>query len=412
MSVVWQRTVDPATVVWVRPDDAVAIGDDLVDVADGATRDEPPWQFLNLQPWSRQRWEPRITAVAEQGPDRLTADRVDARRRQDLLVAGRLTTDVVRGTDRGLLVEARHVGTRECAWQHRVTGPAETNAWSDWLAVTDDAVIVRPTIRGAHRDLLWYPDPASGGVRWSIPWRLDAARPVDDSGSGEVLVLYDPDQPFVVGVDIHAGVPRWRFEVPDGGIPVAVRATEHHVVVCAFPADLNRHLPYMRYDPVPIRLAAQPTLTVTVHDRATGTSLWRHRWPWPEATAMRASVMGVTVAGEVVATQEDGQLHARRIADGVPLWTRPLAELFTKSPVPPARRRIRLKFRGTTRRSEWIWLQQSHGSVGDRTATTADTLIDPLTGELVRLDDVFHVSGDGLALARSRDALTCLALPS
>lgn len=412
MPVAWQRTVDPATLVWVRPDDAVAIGDDLVDLADGTTRDEPPWPFLHLQPWSRQLWEPRRTAVAEQGPDRLNADQVSARRWQNLLVAGRHTTDSVSGTGRGLLVEARYMGTRECAWRHRVSGAAETAAWTDWLAVTDDTVSLRSTLVGEHRDLLRHPDLESGGIRWAIPWRLDVARPVDDCGSGELIVLYDRDQPYVVGVDAQTGVPHWRFEVPDGGIPVAVRATERHVVVCAFPADLNRHLPYQSksYNRRPVVLAAPPALTVTVHDRATGTPLWRHQWPWPSATGILAAGWGMTVAGEAVATQEDGWLHARRIADGASLWTRPLAELFTKSPVPPARRRIRLKFRGSTRRTEWMWLQQFHGSAGDGTATTADTIIQPLTGESVRLDDVIHISGDGLALTRSRDALTCLTL--
>lgn len=109
MSVVWQRLVDPATPVWVR-----------------------------------RRWEPRITAVAEQGRDRLTADRVSARCWKDLLAAGRHATTDGGGTGRGLLAEARHVGTRECAWQHRMTGPAETTAWSDWPAVTDDAVTKSP----------------------------------------------------------------------------------------------------------------------------------------------------------------------------------------------------------------------------------------------------------------------------
>ncbi len=403
MSVVWQRVVDPATYVWVRPDDVVAIGDVLVDLTTGAARDEPPWPFLGLQPWSRQRWEPRIAAIAEQGPAR-QADRVQGRRWRDLLVVGRRT-----GTGPGMLVEARRVGSGERVWQHRLSGLPEVTGWSRWLSVTDGAVMERPDARQVDRDLVRHPDLERGGVRWTLPWQLDAAGPSTGAGTGEVVVLYDSDQPFVVGVDADEGVPRWRYPVPGGGIPVAVRATGRHVVVCAFPADLNRHLPFVSHGPQPpIRLAAPPAMTVTVHDRATGTTLWRHSWPWPETDGILASVEALTVAGPVVATQEGDLLHARRIDDGAPLWSLPVASLSTR---PEPRHGIPLSFRGTARRSAWIWLQDFHGSVGAGTATTADTLIDPLTGRPVRLADVFHIGRDGLALTRARDTLTCLALP-
>lgn len=401
--------MDPAVFVWVRPDDTVAIGDELVGLADGATRDEPPWPFLGLQPWSRQRWAPRVAAVAEQGPGR-GADRVEGRRWRDLLVVGRHTTDVVRWTDHGVLVEARRLDTGECAWQHQVSGSEETSAWSRWLTVTDDAVMKRPDSRQAHRDLVRYPDPARGGIRWALSWQLGAAR--TSGGSGEVLVLYDPDQPFVVGVDVDTGVPRWRFAVPDGGVPVAVRATDHHVVVCAFPADLHRHLPYASHGPrPPVELAAPPAMTVTVHDRATGAVLWSHRWSWPEQVGVLASVTAVTVAGAVVAIQEGNLLCARRISDGVLLWSRPVVELSTKPPQIQRRLPVPLSFRGHDRRMAWIWLQDFHGSVGEGTAITADTLIEPRTGRSLGSESVFHVGDGGLLLARRHGTLICTALP-
>jgi hypothetical protein len=159
-------------------------------------------------------------------------------------------------------------------------------------------------------------------------------------------------------------------------------------------------------------------MKVGVYDRATGNALWDRRWPYGDQLGLLAVVDALSLAdssaGPVVVTQEQHVLRAWRIADGTAIW-----ELPPKSLIDPVWRSARKSglpraFAGTTKskRTPWIWLQEPIGSVAAGTRAYLNLFIDPLTARQVSLPDVFHLREDGLAIAKTRDTVTCYALPA
>jgi hypothetical protein len=412
---VWQRRVDPGAHVWVRPDDMVVVGDELVAIASGETVHEPAWPFLDLQPWSRQLWEPYVgywadwPAVLEEElvTEGQFPDNCYARWWGDLLVVAKLPVYDLDGSapsrDR-LAVEARR-GDRS-VWSHDVTDPRAYAAWLSWLSCRGGVL----ESMSRQPDPIHYPDLETGACRWSLPadhrrWRPDRAVPADP---GHVLVTFNTNQPGVVGIDADNGQVCWRVDTPDGTLPVDVAAGVGHLAVCAFPAASPPDQPY---------------LTIETYNRSTGQVMWSHRWPWdgrsgaPHPAAVCA--LAGADSGEIIVTQEGGFLRARTLAEGTLLWSCPVRAIPGVVPgagrpsYSPERDSVAIQFECTNRdhRPAWVWLHQmTRFSFLDRDRR-ADIFVHAATGRTATLSDAFHLTATGLVLALSDDTLTCLALP-
>ena len=441
--VLWRRTVHPGLHIWVRADEILVLGDELVDVATGAAVAEDPSAFLGRLPWSQQQWEPDIEPVAT----RVEAKRVErryARVHRGLLVVGTSTGRGEYPPRYEFIVQATRGGGGPVAWQHTISGIEELGMWMHWLQARDGCMIGRPDPNRSGRRTFCHPDLGTGDCAWYLRWDTKTWPPpqAGTAPSGECVILFDSSQPVVGAFDAGTGAPSWRIDLAEGTIPVAVRAWGDYVVVCSFPRDTTRQptITHSHSVPPPIRLAGactcehpaagreanicdtcsgffRPWMTVGVHDRATGSALWNRRWPYGDRLGILAVVDALSLAdssaGPVVVTQEQHVLRAWRMADGAALW-----ELSPQSMTDPAWRSVRKSgmpraFAGTTksRRMPWIWLQESTGSVREGTRAYLNVFIDPLTARQVSLADVFHLREDGLAIAKTRGTITCYALP-
>lgn len=256
---------------------------------------------------------------------------------------------VGRDTGDKLRIEARVAG--ETRWTDEATGAEDRASWLAWL----DGGGFGVTMPGSTDDV----PPGWAHWQWTAPkhWLFLEHRDVviaERRGARHLGVLE---------ADGRAG---WWATLPAGLWPLKVRLTPDHLVLCG----------------------GSPA-TLRVHDLRDGRLRWQH-----SAGTAHMSVAG-SMGDAVVVTLEGDFARARRLADGTRLWSRPLAAL------PGATGTTWLHETGARDRQQWVWLR-----------TDRDVFVHAATGRTVDLVDVVHLNQDGLALARSGEVVTCLALPT
>jgi hypothetical protein len=444
-SIVWRRDVDPSLHIYVRPDGVLVLGDELIDVPSGAEVSEPPWDFLKLRRRSLQKWTPSISPADDQSPKK--GDNCYARMYQGEMWLGKTEGGDVYPPEFRVLIQARDASSEMTIARLDASGLEDLSMWLGWLRACDGCVMKRPDPNRGGRKTLRYPDLGSGSCRWMLSWDTRTwpkkasasriwrgkARPV----AGESVILFDTEQPVIGAFDTPTGALRWRLDL-DGTVPVSVRACDRYVVVCAFPANTApRPAIEVHGGHRPVRLAGacacgrpvagrdpnicgscggffRPWMRVSVQDRATGASLWERRWPWDDPLGgLLASIQALSLAGSpsgpVLATQEANDLRAWQFADGSPLWSVPLESLAAPGKRSRSRANAPFSFGGTATSplTPWIWLREYIGGSGEQ---YRNSLIDPLTARQIPLPGLFYLHPDGLALTKTGDTLSCLAV--
>ena len=399
---IWERRVNPPTRVWVRGDDVVVLGDDLVDPSSG-DKTHRPSTFVDLDPWSIV-YDPIGPAaeLAAVPPEHKLA--LCRRWRGHLAVAAM--------TGWGLAVEIMSADGAIRA-QHRATDDRATRMWQNWFA--EDLVgVVRAAgataaTAGAEPSVIELPEPLTGATRWSLPadprrWPLlpSDTRSAGTSSHGQNSIVAHRRGVAAVG---HNSSVAWSLSTP-GETWVA------EVVTVGGRSD-GRDLVIVFE--VSSRSEYGESVRITIRDRSDGTIRWS-RWVQCRRNPTGIGAVGSTspggrlarsaiaATGDAVIYVDDKAVRARSLDDEL-LWMIPLEDLDP----PPARHQpplVRLRNSGDpgSANRRWTWLTPSASSSG------RSAFIDSQTGRLEYLDGAFHLTGSDLVLTYADGLVQCLAL--